>query len=443
MVQKRQGEFLKKVHCKLAWLLSAAAILTACGNEVQPKEEMSVQNMGTAQISDELQVIADNSYVNGYSSAAGYYTTVPRENGSKNICYVDYATGREIVLCSQLNCRHDSEACSAWIPTSQARSRVVPVGDKVFLLRCGNPNFADILGDASLAQLEVMNADGTDRQVIHRFAADQRVPPMPRAGMARDKQNLYFAIESMDGSMQRTLYAANIETKQLTPILEMTREEERLVGGDEGALILEYTPGSYNMDIQNLVTQVVRFDPASQTETPLFEHGYIHAGVCENGEYTLLENDHFLRSYDLKTGKLLREIPVELDELFNWNSFSPLGFFDGKLLVYSETTQNYEEAGESYIPYFCYGVDVQSGEAFRVEWNYQAFDETQVPVTIMAETETHFLVHCGNRSMVITQPTMEGKKYKDRRDVQQFGMIGKQDFWNHTGEIIPIAEAEN
>ena len=68
--------------------------------------------------------------------------------------------------------------------------------------------------------------------------------------------------------------------------------------------------GAFDASIagNQLVTQVVRLDPATGETVPLFEHSYIDAGGCKNGQYILLQTDHMLRSYDLMTGELVREI---------------------------------------------------------------------------------------------------------------------------------------
>lgn len=53
--------------------------------------------------SGEVEGLADRSGISGYGSDTGYYSFRLREDASASLCYLDYASGREIVLCSQPN----------------------------------------------------------------------------------------------------------------------------------------------------------------------------------------------------------------------------------------------------------------------------------------------------------------------------------------------------
>ena len=422
-----------------AFLLLGAILLTGCGQDVT-STSTELPSIGQATVQGDVQSIRDDTYARGNSSTTGFYRTVPNEkDGSEIIHYVDFATGQEIALCSQLNCRHNNESCAAWIPASQARNIVVPVGNKLVLLRGGNPNFAEVLGNDSLAQVEIMNLDGTDRQVIHQFSSVEHVPGMPRGGFARDGQNLYFMIDSVSGG-PRTLYAANVETDQVTALYEMNEEEARIVGGTNSEIILEYTPGAYDISIKGseLITTVIRFNPEIKEVTPLFEHSYLDAGTCANGKYFLLQSDGMIRTYDLQTGALLQENPVHLADNFEWSTRRSLGFYDGKLMVCGENNFLPEEVTEDYRPFFYYGIDPETGSANEVNWTYKNYFGENQPIQIVAETDMNLLVQSGAESMSITLPDLEGKKYGNRADIDQYGLISKEDFWNGTGEITPV-----
>ena len=442
-MSNQQNSYKKqRIHMVTAVLLAGTMLLTGCGEKDTSMQSMDFSSIGSVESFAGIQALKDDPITRGYCSSTGYYRTVPNEkDGSQTIQYTDFATEQEIVLCSQLNCKHDSEACTAWLPTSQARNMVVPVGDKVVVLRGGNPNFFEILGDASLAQVELMNPDGTDRQVIHQFSATERVPGMPRGGFARDSQNLYFTIESIEGG-PRTVYAANIETKQVTALYEMVEEESRIVGGVGTDLVLEYTPGAANMSLsgEDLVTHVVRFNSESKTATPLFEHCYIDVGACVDGKYILLQTDGMIRTYDLNTGEILQQVTVQLPDSGNYISERSMGFYDGKLMVYAEVVQTVDDEEIWQMLYL--GIDSENGAVTPVEWRYQDYFGDDQIAQIVAETDTHFLVQTGIESRVVTMPDLEGKKYDNRSDVQKYGLISKEDFWANRGEITPIVDVK-
>ena len=440
-----------------ALLLLGAMLLTGCGN--LPGSGGSAEDVGQALVTSDVEAIWEQIYPNTYNSASGSYNTELRPDGSANICYTDFATGQKIVLCSQLNCAHDNEACSAWINAAGGNVMPIPVGNKVVLLYGGSAYAYKLFGDVASARVEIMNADGTDRRLIHTFAATEQVADKPYAGLARDNENLYFAIEdSQIGPGVRTIYAANVTSGTVAPVYQMTYEEERIVGGVGNQLILEYSVGAFDMSIpgSQLVTQVVRLDPATGETVPLFEHSYIDAGGCKNGQYILLQSDHMLRSYDLMTGELVRETPVELGDPndmlknFDWGHKYFMGIYDGKLLVEgfpvnTEELRNWVGEDEHHnIPWLYYGIDLETGTTYELDQMHQDGNNAPMLAVIAAETDSHFLLrYSATKSEPMDIKKMDGTIMAAglRRDI--YGFVPKEDFWNNTSEITPVIDVKS
>ena len=429
-----------------ALLLLGAMLLTGCGqrHSVQSTNdvpEIALPNVKET-VSNGIEVLRDDPNTKGYASENGYYFPVIRESdGSENICYIDFETGQEIVLCSQLNCTHDNEACSAWIPTSQARNLIIPVGEKVIILHGGNPNFSEVLGDASLAKVEIMNPDGTDRKLIHTFAATERVPSLPRAGFAKDNKNLYFAIEStMAGD--RFLYAVNIETEKVSLITTMAEPEERIVGGYGRNLILEYTPNAYDFSKKGseLITQVVRFDLETKERTPIFQHDYINVGVCVDNRYILLQQNHKIRTYDLETGKVLHEEAVELSEDVLWDYLRYDGFYGGKLMVRISMKDSIQTA-EGIQTERHYGIDPKTGKAIEQKRYYVENTNDLYAYAIVAEAKDRFLIQSDTDEVIANLPRTDGVIGQDLYYVPRYAFVEKESFWNNTDEITPVIDA--
>ena len=414
-------------------LLLGAILLTGCGQKTENTLSPESLPETAPAVTTGIEVLQDDT-VKDFHSSSGLYRTIYREkDGSENICYTDFATGQEIILCSQLNCRHDSEACASWIPLSEAVIRPIPVGNKLVLLHGGNPNFAEMLGEAARAKVEIMNLDGTDRHTIHSFEATDMVPTLPRAGLARSSNTLYFAIESSLAG-NRTIYAANVETEQVEPVYVMEGEEERIIGGTQNALILEYTPGAYDMgnDAKDLVTQVVKLDLSTKETTTLFNRPFQSAGTCANGSYLSLQQDHMFHIYDLETGAETASKPVVLDETFRWDYMQCNGFFDGYLLA-SGSTEDREAVS--------YRINPETGEATELKWTYLDVNNYDRSSFIVAEYEDQFVIAIGEERMITVLPTLEGEKAKRGMPFIQYGLIAKEDFWNNTGEITPVTDA--
>lgn len=439
----------KYMYAITVMLLTGTMLLTGCHKEMENKGqqhnvEQSNSIGGTAKIPGGIEALNDDN-IDGYYSATGYYRALKRkEDGSKNICYTDFETGQEIILCSQINCKHDNEACASWTPVSQGRLMPIPVGNKLVLLHGGNPRFAEILGEDARARVEIMNLDGTDRHLIHTFEATDMVPTLPRAGLARSENTLYFAIESALAG-ERTIYAANTDTEEVKAICVINGEEERIIGGIENNLILEYTLGSYNLANQNedLMTKVVKLNLDTTEVTELFEHPYKAVGTCFDGKYISLGIDRNIHIYDLETGAETNTKPVELANTFDWNDMQCKGMFDGFLVVTGNNTQNYDDNPENYRYFFSYRIDPETGNASELTWEYP--DATGYPTAsrIVAETDDKFMVTIGEERKPTVMPTLEGKKVETGFNMQKYGLISKEDFWNNNGESDPIVDAKN
>ena len=111
----------------------------------------------------EIRPLLDLATVDGYSTAEGFYRFVPREDASSNLCYIDFASGQEIYLCSQPNCAHADASCTSWYPSNLGILLPIPVGDRLVVLHGGSPSYASLIGDDALAQIEFAALDGSGR----------------------------------------------------------------------------------------------------------------------------------------------------------------------------------------------------------------------------------------------------------------------------------------
>ena len=129
------------------------------------------------------RALRDSQY--GAASDAGYYDVCRQEDGSALLTFVDHATKQQVVLCSQPNCTHDSDACPAWYSCGNAL-RVYPIGGRLAVLQGG----AAAGSDGLVPGLDVMNADGSGRQTAFTFPASCWVSTLPHYHMAREVENL-------------------------------------------------------------------------------------------------------------------------------------------------------------------------------------------------------------------------------------------------------------
>ena len=361
----------------------------------------------------EVEGLADRSGISGYGSNTGYYSFRLREDASASLCYLDYASGREIVLCSQPNCTHDSDACPAWYPFDNGL-RAVPVGDRLIVLQGGSPNYVDLLGADATPKIQVMNPDGSDRQETFAFPAGSWVSTLPRGGFARDDVYLYFTITDQSaGANARTLCAVDGEGKVFA-LCALPEDEERIAGGDGGALILTCMPGSSDLSGQDYMTQVLRLDLEQMQMTPLFSYPAEALGVCGQGAYYVLDGQT-LPGYSLTDGSKLSDVAVD-----NPGVQTLYGVFDGRLLA-----SGYTREGEP----LCYALDVETGERTDLPYIFRE-DGTVAFGEILAQAGGRFVCVAGVQSDAVTYPAQTGEEPMRTSWLSPaYTLVDHADFW--------------
>lgn len=381
----------------------------------------------------EIRPLLDLATVDGYSTAEGFYRFVPREDASSNLCYIDFASGQEIYLCSQPNCAHADASCTSWYPSNLGILLPIPVGDRLVVLHGGSPSYASLIGDDALAQIEFAALDGSGRSTGIVFPSNVQITSLPRGGYAYDDENVYFiATTTMESSTLRTLCAANAVTGQVFALCDLPNEEEKILGGVGSKLIVSYSPGAYDMSISatDLQTEIACIDLSAHTMAPLFSYPYLSVGGIQGTSYIVLTPDSKLLTYDLQTGQLVSELAVTLPEGFDPQNMHGDGLFGGKILAHSFQISSSDAPSQLF---YC-AVDTESGDAHLLNAVYEA-NGAYSPGTIAAETEDQLLFAYGQETLLVTLPDGSQISYPH----YQYALTQKDDFWNNTGNYAIVA----
>ena len=362
----------------------------------------------------EVEGLADRAGICGYGSDTGYYSFRLREDASANLCYLDYASGREIVLCSQPNCTHDSDTCPAWYPFD-SNLRAVPVGETLFVLQGGSPNYLDLLGEDAIPKLRLMQPDGSDRREVFSFPASSWVSTLPRGGFARDDANFYFTLTDQGaGPNARTLCAADSQGRVFA-LCALPEDEERIAGGDGQALILTCLPDSSRTGTgQELVTRVLRLDLNTLQQTELLSHPLEDLGVCGEGAYHLLSGSTLL-SYSLTDGSLLSQVEVDAP-----NAQTLYGVVDGRLLV-----SGYTDQGEPLY----YALDVATGQRTDLPYIFRQ-DNAVTFGEVLTMAEDRLVCVAGSEAESVTYPAPEGQEpMRSSWQSPAYALVSSGEFW--------------
>lgn len=392
----------------------------AAGAETQPAWPVPENSIGFAPIENFAPagvVRAVRDTPRGAASDKGYYEVIPRADGSALLGFVDFAAKQHIVLCSQPNCTHDSESCPAWYASDNAL-RVFPVGDRVAVLQGGAYSSGDGAGQDAVPRVDTMDADGSGRQTVFTFPASCWVSTMPHYHMARDDENLYFVVvDSAAGDRQAILCAAHIPSGQVFALCGLPEDETHLIGGTDGALLLEYTPGiNQSGNAAPADTRAALLDLASLQLTQVAGYPFGSAlTACDGGTLYLLGDDT-VRSISLADGSV-SEAAVTLPEGCSGIQ-QVCGVFDGQLAAYTWTDGSAEASGELCF----FAIDPATGTRTDLPYRFSGPDGRAMPCQPLAESGDAILCQAGQDSSLRFS----------------YALVPKADFWAGTADMTPL-----
>lgn len=127
------------------------------------------------------------------SSQEGYYHSGTYYGEGASICYLDYETMEDIVLCSSPNCSHDNNSCPAFYPFDGRTllGGVQVVGDTLLALQT-------VPGDSTVPHIDRLRLDGSYQDCFAEFGANQQLPGNIETDYYTDGHFLYFVLNDVD-----------------------------------------------------------------------------------------------------------------------------------------------------------------------------------------------------------------------------------------------------
>ena len=172
---------------KTAAILLALALafgLTACGGRAASSLPAMQENPGQG---NGLRILQPGDEQGHYQINYNYGSQHQR------ISYIDYASGKETVLCASPNCMHSDESCTAWTPQDRA---VVYILDEEHILIYGT--------DQDKAALGIADRDGSNyRSLIQELSGWDSIQRMEYAAFLADDTYVYYLYRDPEKEMQR------------------------------------------------------------------------------------------------------------------------------------------------------------------------------------------------------------------------------------------------
>lgn len=185
----------EKKGIRIAMVLACSVALTACaGKGEKPvnfeKEHARIETSVAPSAEKEKEgariLVTNSASMTMATTEDGLYRIAYEEISdgiwANKIYYVDYASAKEIVLCSDASCRHDSEECTGVLMDEECMSmEVFTYKDKVYIYSTQDMSgMVETVVDTSglykevtyPAKLYEMNMDGTGRRLVKEFSTE-------------------------------------------------------------------------------------------------------------------------------------------------------------------------------------------------------------------------------------------------------------------------------
>ena len=422
------------------------------------------QNQSDTAPSGELKSINSRgfSFSNNFGTKDGFYYFTENTEIGKNLygmhlMYVDYATKKEIYLCSDSGCKHDSEKCSSVFSADEFGFDSIPFvyDDHLYVLSrdydnddtvsldyfAGNDTSSDVQPQSNNAKIYCMELDGSSRQKIFDFPENSTVTKEVFA----EGDNLWFVtknlkfkkednatyITSSDKALCKYSISQNKITEQI-PIYFDDNVNYQVIGCSDTKFVLSgiaYPDNMSQTDIlklhddqwheayKNSKTVYATLDITNREKNEILKHSNNKLNITDavEGQYLYVSDEKGgINKIDLETG----EQSVLTDLKQNYIYFSI-----GDTLCCTSTGDEKDES--------LYFVDMETGKVSRSTLTKKSLGWQ---LTILAYTDTHALAVYDYDAIAKDDDSYEINQYK-------YALIAKEDLYNSKENFEPISMA--
>lgn len=231
----------------------------------------------------------------------GKETQIISDNGmyfvkDNRLCFIDNATGKEVIVCNRANCEHNDKTCNAYVPGMGIEMLIYQ--DYIYVSYFDNDVSWDENGEMSyegnIKLIRIRN-DGAKRKEIYS-AASGAILSMMAMG-----DTIYFTAYTMHGEFQvnvynldNAIYAYNIRWDRLKRIKNYDYTEGRCMEGVEiiggrvpGTLYIDhdYIEGDTGLGNVKNVIEEVNLDTGTASVLRTFDNVYPQILIDEGNKY--------------------------------------------------------------------------------------------------------------------------------------------------------------
>lgn len=406
----------KRVLCVLfAGLMLFCLLIEGCSATKKDSYSENVKEQSSAETNNpftQLQnLVSPDQRFTQAGTEDGAYIRMLRSDWTETLFFIDYDTKIGVPLCSQANCTHNNDSCTAWLPTGWNTQFVLNGRLYVF---CDNSRQNE--------ELLEMDLNGQNRRQILKLESNEH---FSAAGVVGNERYLFFGVQKMmedTGWPEYSIRRLELATGKLETIHQRS-------DGTNNTVTLQGACGE-NLVVKYVDAEVVFKDNTDPSDTQIIEMYCIDQnGERLPGDYPAWpKKDQFI--YYAGTCLYRTNSAEGTLTIYNFADGSETTFQDDRLRT-SRVTQVVEGFPEGLI------ISVSSEDRNDFPHWYLYHDGSLIASQYVALNEKDTRL----KNLVIADA---GQYYLVQRDFSQqhpqYCLVAKEDFWEdaNTGKDIPI-----
>ncbi len=415
-----------------SFALALALALSVSGCGAKPAEQTSAASMQTETASPEqpspsempqnsLRMLTNGTNQGRYRSAnlVQDYTSL--------LCYLDFASGTEVPLCSSPNCKHLDSSCPAWFHSHNYIDLDALDSEHLVLL------VSDL--EANHTSLFLTDKDGSNRRILDEHPGAYTITPAFSADFLVDDTYLYYIVDAAMG--------ASCDDKSVTEPVGIELFRVPFSGGApeklrdlprDGTLLC----GVFGRDL--ILRRYTLDDPQSMTG-----NGTTYFSLCsiDTGEETLLvsiPDSGFSTGVFFEQGRLYWIDLTHSNTLFWIDTDGNQGQLE---LDFGQDPNAFQEAWceikafcQNYMMLnitvqddsFTYAVDLTTGQTIPVSLSYVNMRGMEQPIDILQVVGSDLLVTFAETNEPSTHWNKDGSAFFSDVFIQRTGFISLEDY---------------
>ena len=399
-------------------LMSLAISLVACSSspiEIVPSGSQTVT--ASSKMDESLHLLfSTGTKIHG--NEEGCYIVLPNETNTQDlIYYADYETQQLAVLCTQPNCTHDDNSCTAWISCPANIPDIAVVNDKIILIYPGNPYFFDKYGEDALPRIEIRDVAGRFLKEVVRFKSGIKLAEQ----YAINKNDIYVLEKDVSQStlnVTKMLVKINIDSGKKETVASFqpeSTEDYFWIGTTENQFIMK------KISVQEDLTddaQEARLSQQHQLFTvtakgqmnPVFKqwkHLEGMEGFVDNRLFYITpEEMEIITNISEEANNIIVK-----DKIFDSNETNFIAYSEPYLLLSSSVHRN-----ETFDAPIFYSLNMENQQIEELSIITELGDDSNF--SVYAQTDNSFWV----------------LYYDEKAEQQVFALISKKDLWNNKSE---------